>query len=263
VWATIGLVMLAVTSAGTGPASQDREERAMRRALWTEVQPVKLSNCDFQRFGEPADGGYLLCANLLKDVGSAYSYGINGYDQWGCDVSARTKVTTHQYDCFNTTRPSCPQGSMMFHEECVGPERATIEARPFDTVQSQIDRNGDGGKRLVMKMDVEGAEWPSLMQTPDAIFERIDQLVIEFHAKNEERPLELIRKLKRTFYVANLHFNNFSCEGSLTPFPAWAYEVLFVNKKIAVLDRSRAKPGPNRLDARNNPNAPDCQHPIG
>ena len=65
--------------------------------LFEEIQPVKLSNCQLERFGEPNDGGYLLCANLLGDVKSAYSYGISGYDQWGCDVSTRLRVPVHQY----------------------------------------------------------------------------------------------------------------------------------------------------------------------
>ena len=81
-----------------------------RQVLFEEIQPVKLSNCQLERFGEPNDGGYLLCANLLGDVKSAYSYGISGYDQWGCDVSTRLRVPVHQYDCFNLTRPSMLNG---------------------------------------------------------------------------------------------------------------------------------------------------------
>ena len=86
-----------------------RAEQA-RQVLFEEIQPVKLSNCQLERFGEPNDGGYLLCANLLGDVKSAYSYGISGYDQWGCDVSTRLRVRVHQYDCFNLTRPSMLEG---------------------------------------------------------------------------------------------------------------------------------------------------------
>ena len=44
-----------------------------RQALLEELQPVALANCELKRFGEPYDGGYLLCANLLKEVQSAYS----------------------------------------------------------------------------------------------------------------------------------------------------------------------------------------------
>src|SRR5262245_7629246 len=60
-----------------------------RQTLFQEIQPVALKNCDLQRFGEANDGGYLMCANLLDSVGSGYSYGISGYDGWGCDVSQR------------------------------------------------------------------------------------------------------------------------------------------------------------------------------
>ena len=69
---------------------------------------MSLANCQFERFGEPNDGGYLLCGNLLATSESAYSYGIAGYDGWGCDVSRRLNVPLHQYDCFDTRRPACP-----------------------------------------------------------------------------------------------------------------------------------------------------------
>src|SRR5262245_15887939 len=56
-----------------------------RQQLFDLLQPVALANCQLERFGEPHDGGYLMCRNLLEDVGAGYSYGISGYDQWGCD----------------------------------------------------------------------------------------------------------------------------------------------------------------------------------
>ena len=67
-----------------------------RQMLFAEIQPVRLANCELERFGEKADGGYLLCGNLLGEAGSAYSYGISGYDGWGCDVSTRLDVRVHQ-----------------------------------------------------------------------------------------------------------------------------------------------------------------------
>ena len=38
-----------------------------------------------------------------------------------------------------------------------------------------------------MKIDVEGAEWDSLMATPDAVLDSIDQLAMELHGVNEGR----------------------------------------------------------------------------
>ena len=235
--------------------------RSSRRDLFAELQPISLSNCEFQRLGEAHDGGYIVCGNLLNDVEAAYSYGISGYDQWGCDVSTRFSVTTHEYDCFDIRQPACPGGRLAFHPECVGPTKTTIEGRPFDSVAGHVARNGDSGKRLVMKMDVEGAEWDSLLNTSDDLLGNIDQLIMEFHSVQDPRALPLILKLKRTFDVVHLHFNNFSCDRSAPPFPAWAYEVLFINKRMGI-------PGPSTsqsatvFDARNDAEAPDCQRLI-
>ena len=102
-------------------------------------------------------------------------------------------------------------------------------------------------------MDVEGAEWETFLQTPDAVLERIDQLSVEFHGAGEERYLAAVLKLKRFFYVANLHFNNYSCQQDIPPFPSWAYEVLFVNKRLGVPDPSGTVRGPHPLDAPNKP----------
>ena len=59
------------------------------------LRPVALSNCRLERFGEAHDGGYLMCGNLLENVQAGYSYGIDGYDQWGCDISTKRNVTVH------------------------------------------------------------------------------------------------------------------------------------------------------------------------
>ena len=44
----------------------------LRTALFAELQPVELANCQLQRFGEPHDGGYLMCGNLLGFVKAGY-----------------------------------------------------------------------------------------------------------------------------------------------------------------------------------------------
>jgi hypothetical protein len=234
-------------------------EELIRQSLFARLRPDKLSNCIIERFGEPHDGGYPLCANLLGSVQAAYSYGISGYDQWGCDASRKLRIRLHQYDCFDHREPACPGGDTRFHAECVGPAASVIDGRPFDTVANQIARNGDDGKRLVVKVDVEGAEWNVFLLTPDSVFERIDQLVVEFHGVDEDRFLAAVDTLKRFFHVAHVHFNNYSCDPRLAPFPAAAYEVLFVNKQISVIAGSQGNWGPLPSDAPNNPNAPDCQ----
>jgi hypothetical protein len=241
------------------PSQSAADKAAIRQALFAELRPVRLSNCTFERYGEKNDGGYLVCANLLGAVQAGYSYGISGYDGWGCDMSRKLKVKLHQYDCFDLRRPACPAGDTVFHGECVAGAPSTQDKRVFDTIDNQFRKNGDAAKRLVMKIDVEGAEWDAFAAAPDSVFQHIDQLVVEFHHNEERQHIDVVRKLKRFFYVAHVHFNNYSCETTLKPFPSWAYEVLFVNRKIGILDSTRPGSGLLPLDAPNNPGGRDCQ----
>lgn len=227
--------------------------------LFAEIQPVDVTNCELKRFGEAHDGGYPLCANLLRDVKSAYSYGISGYDGWGCDVSRQLRVPVHQYDCFDVREPSCPGGRTLFHPECVGATKSIERGRPFDSIGNQFSRNGDAGTSVVMKIDVEGAEWDAFLAAPDAVLQQIDQLDVEFHHVDDPKYVQTMRRLKRFFDIAHVHYNNFSCDPALRPFPSWAFEVLLVNKRIAVTDGKPAPAVPSGIDAANNASADDCQ----
>ena len=170
-------------------------------------------------------------------------------------------------DCFDTTVPACPAGRTVFHAECVGDATRTTDGRPFDTIENQLAKNGDGSKRIVLKIDVEGAEWASFMALPDDVLRRIDQMSVEFHWLRDEQSQWLepdsyrlvMQRLKQVFEVAHIHFNNAGCTGGLEPFPTWAYEVLFVSKRLAVVDPSRSVSGLHPLDALNDPSFPDCQ----
>ena len=82
----------------------------------------------------------------------------------------------------------------------------------------------------------------------------------EYTYGDDPRYVDVIEKLKKTFHIANVHFNNYACMWWSRPFPALAFELLMVNKRLGVLDP--ANPWavyPNPLDAPNNPSLPDCQ----
>jgi len=262
-WIALALVGLAVMSVAAwhAPPVQRAMSRPTRVALLAELQPVVLKNCTLKRFGSANDGGYLLCDNLSEAVQSAYSYGIGPNDEFGCDVSKRYRVPVHQYDCFDPGRPTCEGGVFVFHKECIGPRAERDESRRvFDTLQHQISKNLDTGKRLIVKIDVEGAEWNSLLATPEAVLDQIDQMPMELHGVNEQRFLEVVRRLKHKFYLVNLHFNNHSCTPSLEPLPAWAFQVLWVNKRLGILDQSAPAPAPmSALTAPDGLGIPDCQ----
>lgn len=237
--------------------------RQLREDLFAAFTPVAITNCQMQRIGSANDGGYMLCGNLVQEVRSTYSYGIAGVDDWGCDISARLNVPVHQYDCFNTSAPVCgPTAQPHFYPECIGAERSTFEGKPFDTLANQIEKNGDNGKHLIVKMDVEGAEWESLGLAPDATLESIDQLVAEFHEIESPLFVKTAQRLTKFFYVANVHQNNHSCLPGFDPFPGTVFEALLVNKRIAKVDPNAKVARSSPLDAPNNYEKVDCQAPI-
>jgi hypothetical protein len=239
------------------------EQRKIRQTLFDELKPVALTNCVLTRVGSLHDGGYVMCGNLISGAEAAYSYGIGTEDNWGCAIATALKTPVHQYDCFTSSRPRCATAPSDFHAECVGAKRETVDARPFDTLSNQIAHNGDRTKRLILKMDVEGAEWDALLETPDSVLKTIDQMPMELHGVNEQRMIDAVRKLKRTFYLANLHFNNWSCSPDVDPFLAPAFQVLWVNKRLTKPDPTRSPPSPTRPpNAPDNPNGPDCQLPA-
>jgi hypothetical protein len=234
-----------------------------RKTLWNELRPVKLENCTMSRYGAAHDGGYLLCGNLLNEAQKGYSYGIAGRDSWGCDVSKKHKLLVHQYDCFDTARPVCDGGRFEFHEECLGSSNEEIEGRRFNSLAAQIEENGDLGKWLLIKMDIEGAEAESLLATPSPVLEKVIQLVVEFHDVDNPQYLQVIKYLKKTFYVVDVHFNNFGCKDRVSPFPGVVYEVLFVNKRFGLVSTTESRPiYPNPLWRPNSPELSDCQKEI-
>jgi hypothetical protein len=285
----IGVVVAAfMVTRGRTPTEEEPlwppTPHAVQQALLDELKPVSLKNCTLKRYGSPHDGGYLMCANLLKDVKAAYSYGIDFEDNWGCDVSREFGMSVHQYDCFTNERPACSGGRFVFHDECVGPRRETLDGQPFDTLAAQIERNGDTGNALLVKIDVEGAEWESLLATPDAVLDTFVQMPMEVHLwgladesgfvtlvrrlnnefslglVDEPRFLTLVRRLKDKFYLVNLHFNNFACTGDNEPLPSRAFQTLWVNKRVGILDPGAPSPAPpSPLNAADDPNAPECR----
>jgi hypothetical protein len=201
-----------------------------------------------------------MCENLVEPLDAAYSYGVGQNDDWGCEVSRRYHVPVYQYDCFDPARPTCNGGTFVFHDECVGDRTGYRESRFFDTLENQIRKNSDTGRRLIIKMDIEGAEWDSLLATPDELLASIPQMTMEMHGYDDPKIVDVLRKLNRNFYLVNLHFNNWSCTRRAAPLPAWAYQTHWVNKRIGVLDPAATVPAPmSPLNAPDSPTWPDCQ----
>ena len=254
------IIAVSAAAVAIGDIARRSSARKLREAILAELQPVALKNCTLKRFGSANDGGYLMCENLIEPLDAAYSYGVGRNDDWGCEMSRRYHVPVHQYDCFDPARPICDGGTFVFHNECVSDREGDRESHFFDTLENQISKNGDAGRHLIIKMDIEGAEWNSLLAAPNELLASIPQIAMEMHGFDDPKIVEVLRKLNRNFYLVNLHFNNWSCTPKAAPLPAWAYQALWVNKRIGVLDSGVPVPAPmSPLNAPDSPTWPDCQ----
>ena len=156
--------------------------------------------------------------------------------------------------------PLCNGGAPVFHNECVG-DRAGFQSFPIlRHIENQIRKNGQTAQRVIIKMDIEGAEWDALLAMPDELLASIPQISMEMHGYDDPKIVEVLRKLRRHFYLVNLHFNNWSCTAKAAPLPAWAYQTHWVNKRIGVLDPTVPVPAPmSPLNAPDSTTRPDCQ----
>ena len=124
---------------------------------------------------------------------------------------------------------------------------------------SHVSASGSGQYSRHL-LDVGGAEWDSLMATPDEVLDTFLQIPMELHGTDDAKFVELVRRLKQKFYLVNLHYNNHACDAARSPLPAWAFQVLWVHKSVGVLDAAAPSPAPvSPLNAPDRVGFPDCQ----
>jgi len=200
------------------------------------LQTLRLcSPCNsFERIGEHNDGGYVMCTDGLdKGLVGAFSYGINGFDGWGMAIADRYKIPLEEFDCTNPRQPvPCAGCAVHFHSECILNEKGTRNKAEtngeastvkqlgngrFRTLTQQLEESGnskaaDGS--LLLKIDVEAAEWQIFAEEPVENLRKFREIVVEYHWINKvyEHPLYLkaVKNIEAAgFSVAHLHGNNF------------------------------------------------------
>jgi len=195
----------------------------------------------YERIGEDHDGGYVTCMDGLdKGLVGAYSYGINGFDGWGMAMASRYHLPLNEYDCTNNKQPVVCQGcDVHFHGECIlnnkGPQKAN-----FKTLTQQLADSGNAKAKdssLLLKIDVEAAEWKVFAEEPVENIKKFRQIVVEYHWLSEEHQhplyLQAVKKIEQAGLVAtHLHGNNYG--GGLQYFGEYSIpnvlEVTYIQK---------------------------------
>ena len=166
----------------------------------------KKTNLTKFRCGKDEDGGYVLLKEIFNKIDTVYSYGIDDSEESDSfDVEcANSGKKVYMYDG-TIDRQQSSNPAMVFKKE-----NLTNENFKF-----HIQENGDGGKvGMLLKMDIEGCEYPVIESNIDLIDKHFDMLCIEFHGLNNpeyynfENKLEVIELLLQKYDIFHMHANN-------------------------------------------------------
>jgi hypothetical protein len=163
------------------------------------------------RVGRAHDGGYIMLDDFAG-IEHAYSLGINGDVSWDLDIAARD-INIYQYD---HTIEALPETHPRFFWKRIGVEGKTSDDEQFSTLAKLIEQNGhDGDTNLILKCDIEGAEWDMLANISTKVLSQFRQITMEFHAFEElhqDKFFELVRRsianLTVSHRVIHVHGNN-------------------------------------------------------
>lgn len=176
--------------------------------LLSHLTPRRAVQFPKIRVGRDRDGGYVLLDDFAG-VSAALSFGIAKECSWDTAIAARG-IEVYQYD------PSVdgpPVANPRFH--FFKKEIAATPSDAADSLGSTLARLPPSTGRVILKIDIEGAEWDVFDAATPEELARFSQIVGEFHHFSEatdqawrDRAERVLAKLRSVFDVVHIHGNN-------------------------------------------------------
>ena len=224
------------SQAPAGPADHRLHEFAQLIRPWT------CDGLELIRVGADHDGGYLMANDF--DVAGAISIGIGPDVSWDRDVASRG-IPVVMFDPTIRRPPDRVEGTR-FVNVGLGSTASSGSYRPLGQLVGLAGMSCSDD--LLLKIDVEGAEWEALAGLAPSDLAPFSQIVLEMHdldrlkdCQYSEQILQTVRIIRSGHLSVHVHANNFE---SLTRFDRnWfpkAIEVSFLrlekvrNPKCAV-----------------------------
>ncbi len=215
------------------------------------------------RIGGEGDGGYLV-PDDLQGIAACFSPGVSTTADFEEMLATSYGIRSYLAD-FSVDAPPLASELMEFDKKYLGVVNDEVYLRLEDWVDSKVGPEGD----LLLQMDIEGAEYPVLIDATPELLRRFRIIVIEFHALQQmfgRRSLNLLKgifhKLANDFTVAHAHPNNhrqiYHHAGIEIP----------ANLEITLLRNDRVRSGnrvltfPHPLDHPNVPGKEDVVLPV-
>ena len=156
-------------------------------------------------FGIRKDGCYVLLDDL-ENIKIAYSIGIDGIIQFD-KALADKGIDVYMYD---HTIDRLPYENEKFHWKKIGIGGNSQRTYNIQTLQEMLKENGHlHEKNMIFKMDVEGAEWETLRDTPEDVLLQFKYLAFEYHFRENYYPFfyDVLKKIYKTHQPFFVHCN--------------------------------------------------------
>jgi hypothetical protein len=178
--------------------------------LYHLLVPKKVIGKERILIGRRMDGSYVILDDF-KNVRVAYSFGIRREIQFDKNLADRG-IDVYMYD---HTIDSLPYENDKFHWKKIGITGKNKSNNLLKSLEELIIENGHSSEEnMILKMDVEHAEWESLKDISFKILNQFKYILIEYHFKNESLANEtllyynVIKKIHKTHQVFYLRCHN-------------------------------------------------------
>lgn len=160
------------------------------------------------RMGGDRDGGYVMIDDFSPEM-IVYSFGIGRNVSWEADL-AKQGIQCFMYD---HTIKKLPQKHKLFHWHKAG-ICGNEPVKDCKTLDEFIKINGhEGNNNLILKMDVEGAEWEAIVAAKKESLLQFKQLVFEFHGLCSKYQYDhicsVLEKINESHQVVHVHGTNY------------------------------------------------------
>lgn len=214
--------------------NSDPRYRSDLKFLLGRLEPMAVEGFSKVRVGRPHDGGYVMLDDFTG-VEAAYSFGIHDDVSWDLEIAGRG-IDVFQYD---HTIGALPENNPRFHWERCGIGASADAALPLTTLLDALVNNGHAQAReLILKCDIEDAEWDVFGSTDPECLAQFRQIVVEFHwlqtvvePSRYHKMLRAVSALTVYHQPIHVHANNYASMAFISGLPVpTVLEVTFVRK---------------------------------
>lgn len=214
-------------------------------SLLKEVTCYSSSQHEKERVGSQNDGGYVILKGLEYDCFISCGVGENiEFENQILEQNPNLFGKTYIYDGTVNGTPG-NKLDKYFYRKNISPK----ETQTTSNLKSVISKN----KNILLKMDIEGAEWEWFKSVTSKELGHVKQMVVEFHGVTTLKKLKLIKKINKTHFLIHCHANNADLtlvQVANLKIPQ-LLELTFIRKNEVKSLKKNTDPIPTNLDQRN------------